>query len=83
MAIYGQFEGEVTKVAPNTTQSGEDQSVFYKTIIEIDKDQLDKSGRISLQSGMMVDVSIIGEPRTVASYIINPITKLSKTALRD
>ena len=83
MAIYGQFEGEVTKVAPNTSQLGEDQSVFYKTIIEIDKDELDKSGRISLQSGMMVDVSIIGEPRTVASYIINPITKLSKTALRD
>tara|TARA_B000000475_G_scaffold254044_1_gene232743 strand:- start:59 stop:1021 length:963 start_codon:yes stop_codon:yes gene_type:complete len=83
MAIYGQFEGEVTKVAPNTSQSREDQPVFYKTIIEIDKDELDKSGRISLQSGMMVDVSIIGEPRTVASYIINPITKLSKTALRD
>lgn len=83
MAIYGQFEGEVTKVAPNTSQSREDQPVFYKTIIEIDKDALDKSGRISLQSGMMVDVSIIGEPRTVASYIINPITKLSKTALRD
>jgi multidrug efflux pump subunit AcrA (membrane-fusion protein) len=83
MAIYGQFEGEVTKVAPNTSQSSEDQPVFYKTIIEIDKDALDKSGRISLQSGMVVDVSIIGEPRTVASYIINPITKLSKTALRD
>ncbi len=83
MAIYGQFEGEVTKVAPNTSQSSEDQPVFYKTIIEIDKDELDKSGRISLQSGMVVDVSIIGEPRTVASYIINPITKLSKTALRD
>ena len=83
MAIYGQFQGEVTKVAPNTSQSSEDQPVFYKTIIEIDKDELDKSGRISLQSGMVVDVSIIGEPRTVASYIINPITKLSKTALRD
>ena len=83
MAIYGQFQGEVTKVAPNTSQSSEDQPVFYKTIIEIDKDELDKSERISLQSGMVVDVSIIGEPRTVASYIINPITKLSKTALRD
>lgn len=83
MAIYGQFEGIVTKVAPNTSQSRDDQPVFYKTIIEIDKDELDKSKRISLQSGMQVDVSIIGEPRTVASYIINPITKLSKTALRD
>ena len=39
--------------------------------------------KISLQSGMQADVSIIGEKRTILSYVINPISKLSKTALRD
>ena len=83
MSIYGQFDGIVTNVAPSTTKEANDQPSFYKTIIEIDTTNMEKDKKISLQSGMMVDVSIIGEPRTVISYVINPITKLSKTALRD
>ena len=83
MAIFGQFEGKVIKVAPNTTKEAPDQPDMYKTIIEINLDSVKKEKKIVLQSGMIVDVSIIGQERTVASYIINPITKLSKTALRD
>ena len=83
MSIYGMFDGVVTNVAPSTTQDSADQPSYYKTIIEIDTTNMESKKKISLQSGMMVDVSIIGEPRTVISYIINPITKLSKTALRD
>ncbi len=83
MAIFGQFEGQVIKVAPNTTKEAPDQPDMYKTIIEINLDSVKKEKKIVLQSGMIVDVSIIGQERTVASYIINPITKLSKTALRD
>lgn len=83
MSIYGQFDGLVKKVAPNTTQDAPDQPSMYKTIIEINLEKSKKIDEILLQAGMQVDVSIIGQPRTVASYIINPITKLSKTALRD
>ena len=83
MSIFGQFDGLVKKVAPNTTQQTPDQPSMYKTIIEINLENSDKFEDINLQAGMMVDVSIIGQPRTVASYIINPISKLSKTALRD
>lgn len=83
MSIYGQFDGVVTKVAPNTSKETPEQLDTYKTIIEINLESNDKFKEVNLQSGMMVDVSIIGQPRTVASYIINPITKLSKTALRD
>ena len=56
---------------------------MYKTIIEINLESSERFKEIMLQAGMQADVSIIGQPRTVASYIINPITKLSKTALRD
>jgi hypothetical protein len=34
-------------------------------------------------SGMTAQVSIIGDERTILSYLFNPITKLSKTALRE
>ena len=85
MSIYGQFDGIVTKVAPSTTQKGPDDPYFYECIIEIDmkSNKTNDTKKISLQSGMQADVSIIGEKRTILSYVINPISKLSKTALRD
>ena len=54
-------------------------------VIEIDmkSNKTNDTKKISLQSGMQADVSIIGEKRTILSYVINPISKLSKTALRD
>ena len=33
--------------------------------------------------GLMESLPIIGEERTVMSYILNPITKLSKRALQE
>ena len=83
MAIFGQFDGEVIKVAPTTTKSDDGKLEFYETIIEIDLQKQDNTKTVSLQSGMQVDVSIIGQERTILSYITNPISKLSKTALRD
>tara|TARA_B100001142_G_C14344903_1_gene659553 strand:+ start:850 stop:1824 length:975 start_codon:yes stop_codon:yes gene_type:complete len=83
MSIYGQFDGIVKKVAPNTTQENPNEPSMYKAIIEINLENSEKFKEIILQAGMQADVSIIGQPRSVASYIINPITKLSKTALRD
>ena len=83
MAIYGQFEGIVTKIASNTT-SNQDGATYYPAIIEIDYNQVNDSERkVILQSGMQSDVSIIGEERTVLSYVLNPITKLSQRALQE
>ena len=83
MAIYGQFEGVVTKIASNTT-SNQDGATYYPAIIEIDYNQVNDSERkVILQSGMQSDVSIIGEERTVLSYVLNPITKLSQRALQE
>ena len=83
MSIYGQFDGKVTKVAPSTSIDEESNIYFYETLIEVDLAKTKGQKKINLQSGMQADISIIGEERTVLSYIINPITKLSKTALRD
>ncbi len=83
MAIYGQFEGEVTKIAANTSTT-KDGDPFYPAVIELNNEQFsDSDKKIILQSGMLSDVSIIGEERTVISYVLNPITKLSQTALQE
>jgi len=84
MAIYGQVEGVVTKIASNTS-STEEGATYYPAVIEIDNNELlnNKDKKIILQSGMISDVSIIGEERTVLSYVLNPITKLSQRALQE
>jgi membrane fusion protein, adhesin transport system len=82
MAIYGQVEGTVIKKAANSTQN-EDGSSFYQLIIEVDSKSIAEEQNIIIQSGMQCDVSIIGQERTVLSYIANPITKLSMRALQE
>jgi len=83
MAIYGQFEGIVTKIGANTTTNEEGVS-YYPAIIELDYKTIENSEKkIVLQSGMQTDVSIIGEERTIMSYVLNPITKLSQRALQE
>ena len=83
MAIYGQFEGIVTKIGANTTTNEEGVS-YYPAIIELDYKTIENSEKkIILQSGMQTDVSIIGEERTIMSYVLNPITKLSQRALQE
>ena len=49
----------------------------------MDSKQFEELGTVVLQSGMMSDISIIGQERTVLSYITNPITKLSQRALQE
>ena len=82
IAIYGQIEGFVKKIAANTTSTEDGQS-FYEAMIEVDVKKIKDNNDIILQPGMIADVSIICEERTVMSYIHNPITKLSKRALQE
>ena len=82
MAIYGQVDGTVTKVAANSSQN-EDGTSFYQLIIEVDAESIADKQSIIIQPGMQCDVSIIGQERTVLSYLSNPITKLSMRALQE
>ena len=85
MAIYGQFDGIVTKLARSTVTEGNanQEITFYPAVIEIDSSQFEDLNNVVLQSGMLSDISIIGQERTVLSYITNPITKLSHRALQE
>ena len=72
-----------SKIAANTTTPKEGEP-FFPAVIELNNEQFsDNDKKIILQSGMLSDVSIIGEERTVISYVLNPITKLSQRALQE
>ena len=55
---------------------------YYKALVEIIDEKMQED-QLSIQSGMTVDVSIIGQKRTVIGYIFNPVTKLKRKAFRE
>ncbi|MDA8893309.1 HlyD family efflux transporter periplasmic adaptor subunit, partial [Hyphomicrobiales bacterium] len=83
MAVYGQFDGIVKKVSASTSIQGDDGIAYYIAIVEVDKNEIKRLKNIDILSGMTASVNIIGDKRTILSYLFNPITKLTKTALRE
>ena len=80
---FGVMMGVVQRVATNTTQQ-ENMPPYYETIIEIPEMRLTKSYITPVVSvGMPLTIDILGDKRTVMSYIITPIQKSWKTAFRE
>ena len=82
-SVYGTFNGQVIKVAATTTKRDNQRAqelIYYDTRIEVDDPKINE---IQLQSGMTVDVNIIGQERTVLGYIFDPVTKIKRQAFRE
>ena len=82
MAIWGQVDGKVKTVSAST-RIGQNEVPYYPAIIEVDAEEIKNANNIEILTGMQANASIIGKKRTVLSYITNPISKLSKRALRE
>jgi multidrug efflux pump subunit AcrA (membrane-fusion protein) len=80
---FGVVMGVVERVANNTTQE-EQMPPYYETMIIIPKVELTKTNvPPELFAGMLVTVDILGDKRTIMSYIMTPIEKSLKTAFRE
>ena len=82
MAIWGQVDGKVKTVSAST-KIDQNEVPYYPAIIEVDAEEIKNANDIEILTGMQANASIIGKKRTVLSYITNPISKLSKRALRE
>ena len=81
---YGMIDAEVEQVSADASRQSEQQSdknnqlssMTYKTLIILDKQQLERDGRIfDLRSGMHVTAEIKLGKRTVLEYLLSPIQK--------
>jgi len=70
---FGQLDGTVTEVSPDTLIS-DDGVPFYRVRIELPRDYFEKAGeRYALFPGMQVATSILTGERTVMGYILDPL----------
>ena len=83
-SIYGSLQGVVTAISPDATVNEKSGESFYIVQVRTTKRALIHNGRaLPIGTGMVADVSLLGDKRTVLEYILTPITRLSETAFRE
>jgi membrane fusion protein, adhesin transport system len=84
-AVYGALEGRVVAISPDAILDEQTGQTFYTIRVRTDANVLrDPRGRpLPIGPGMVAEVNVLGDTRTVLQYVLSPITKLSETALRE
>jgi len=83
-SVYGSLEGVVTAISPDATVNEKTGESFYTVEVRTAKNALVRNGRtLPIGTGMIADVSLLGDKRSVLAYILTPITRLGETAFRE
>jgi adhesin transport system membrane fusion protein len=84
-SVYGVIEGKVVNISPDATVEERTGESFYTVRVRTTSNVLrDPLGRpMPIGPGMIAEVDLLGDRRTILQYILSPITRLSETAFRD
>lgn len=83
-AVYGSLSGKVVSISPDATLDERTGDTFYTVRVATTDRLQDKGGQpLAIGPGMIADVSLLGDKRSVLSYILSPFTRLRETALRE
>lgn len=84
-SVYGGLDGVVTAISPDAVLEERTGETFYTVRVRTVSNALkDQTGRpLPIGPGMVADVSLLGDKRSILKYILTPITKLSDSALRE
>lgn len=83
-SIYGGLEGTVIGISPDAIVNERTGDSHYMVRVRATGKLADTNGRpLPVTSGMLADVNLIGEKRSVMSYILTPISRLSNEAFRE
>lgn len=82
-ARYGGLNGQVVRVAPDTSLN-EDGSPYFKVIVQTDRNFLGRDETdLPITPGMQATVDIHTGQKSVMDYLIRPILKLKHEAFRE
>jgi HlyD family secretion protein len=69
-----EIRGAVALVSPDVRRDPRTGAPYYLARVDIPSDQLSRIGSVALIPGMPADVFIQTQPRTVASFLLRPLT---------
>ena len=84
-SIYGGMEGTVIGISPDSIQEERTGETYYTIRIRTKSEALvDQNGqKLPIGPGMLADVNLIGDKRSIMSYLLTPFTRLSEDAFRE
>lgn len=84
-AVYGTLDGRVVAISPDALTEERTGETFYMVRVRTAASALrDAAGRqLPIGPGMVAEINLLGDPRTVLQYILTPITRLGETAFRE
>jgi adhesin transport system membrane fusion protein len=84
-SVYGTLDGRVVAVSADAVVEERTGESFYIVRVRTASNTLhDPNGRaLPIGPGMIAEVDLLGDTRTVLQYILTPITRLGETALRE
>lgn len=83
-AIFGTLDGRVTSISPDALINEKSGESFYTVEVQTVSKLRDHDSReLAIGPGMMANVNLIGEKRSVLSYLFTPITRLTEKAFRE
>ena len=84
-AIYGGVPGKVTRISPDALADQKTGNSYYLVRVLTDRAAIgDGAGHdLPVGPGMRAEINLLSGRRTILSYLITPITRLSENAFRD
>jgi adhesin transport system membrane fusion protein len=84
-AVYGSLPGRVVSISPDSVLDQRTNEAYYLVRVRTSRESLNGRGGSALPigPGMVATVSLLGDKRSVLSYILTPFTRLRDQALRD
>jgi len=80
---YGVLEAEVVEIAQNTTETDRGE-IYYDAWVRTLENTFGKSGvKPKIIPGMIAQVDILGEKRSVMEYVLSPILQTTSKALTE
>ncbi|HEX5182781.1 MAG TPA: HlyD family type I secretion periplasmic adaptor subunit [Allosphingosinicella sp.] len=84
-SVYGSLQGKVVAISPDATVNEKNGESFYVVQVRTESNALkDREGKpLPIGTGMVADVSLLGDKRSILSYILTPLTRISENAGRE
>lgn len=84
-SIYGALTGEVQNVAPDAVVDQRTGEVHFLVRIALPGNcfATEDAGCLPLGPGMLADVSVLGPKRSILSYLLSPLTRITSSAFTE
>lgn len=81
--VYGKLDGEVVSISPDAVVNEKTGESFYTVEVRTSAALVHEGQRLPIGSGMVANVSLLGDKRSVLSYLFSPLTRVSEKAFRE